>query len=271
MSAAFTRAVRRIHRQLGQYLDKWEGASGKPFVVAHGKATHAPFAGEKEALTTILSGLGHQNPEEPMFMLEVFLASQQHVTAEDFQELMAQHGRKISLERAQVSLEFFTAMGFSERHYTGDGRALYERGGPDSHHDHIICSGCGRNLEFNRPEVDRLIEKISCEEEFCHLQHKLVIYGLCPECRKRRAFGLPLSETAVGEVVAVARLEGDEETLRRLSGLGLHRGARLKVLGEQGGAMIVLLDNCRLAMGPELSAKVMVRACGGGAKMFKML
>ena len=261
MTETIAQVARRIHHHLGRYLER---RSGPGKYGLNGAAKTSPHVGEKEALATILSGLGHPNPEEPMFMLDVFLSSGCHLTAEDFQALMAENGQAISLDRAQVSLEFFTAMGFSERHYTESGQALYEKGGPDRHHDHIICSGCGRNVEFNRPEVDHLIEKIACEEEFCHLQHKLIIYGLCPECRERRAVGLPLSETSVGEVVKVARLEGDEEMARRLSGLGLHKGSRLKVLGEQSGAMIVLQDNCRLALGPELSAKVMVQTVGLG-------
>ncbi|UQZ89164.1 hypothetical protein C4J81_08115 [Deltaproteobacteria bacterium Smac51] len=261
MNSAFTHMARRLHRHLSRYLDRQGGLRN---LDVNSGAKTTPHAGEKEALATILSGLGHQNPEEPMFMLEIFLSSDCHLTAEEFQALMIENGHDISLDRAQVSLEFFTAMGFAERHYTEDGRALYERSGPGSHHDHIICSGCGRNVEFNRPDVDHLIEKIACDEEFCHLHHKLVIYGLCPECRERRAKGLPLSETAVGEVVSVVHLGGNEDMVHRLANLGLHKGTRLKVLGEQGGTMVVLQDNCRLAMGPEMAASVMVRTVGRG-------
>lgn len=259
MNTAFARMARRLHHHLGRYLDRHNGGSN--LNLDHGVKTN-PYADEKEALTTILEGLGHQNPKEPMFMLDVFLSSGLHMTADDFQKLLADRGLVISRDRAAVSLEFFTAMGLAERHYSKDGLAIYEHSGPGRHHDHIICSGCGRNVEFNRPDVDHLIEKIACEEEFCHLDHKLVIYGLCPECRQRRATGIPLSETTVGEVVYVVQLNGDEDMVRRLSDLGLHKNARLKILGEQSGAMIVMHDNCRLAMGPEMSAMVMVRALG---------
>lgn len=255
MSPTLTRVVRRLHHHLGRYLDRCG-----PALSQAGLVMAPPQAGETEALATLLAGLGHQDPVEHLFMLETFLKADVHLTAPIFSRLMSERGHEVSEEKAAAVLELFNSLGFAERHHTEDGRILYEPSRPGHHHDHLICSGCGQTTEFNRPEVDHLIEKIACEEDFSHLQHKLVIYGLCPDCRRRRHEGLPLAETKVGELVTVVSFKGPAELRHRLGALGLRRGAQLKVLGEQSGSMIVLFDCSRLALGPEMSQAVIVRA-----------
>ena len=257
MSAALTRMAQKLHRRLGNYLNRC-GCQGLP----DGTAKTAAYADEAEALATLLTGLGHRNTVEPLLMLEVFLSSGEHLTAADFVRLLGERGHEVNEEKAAGTLELFRSLGFAVKNYAEDGRVLYEHIRPGLHHDHIICSGCGRTVEFNRPDVDGLIEKIACDENFCHLDHRLVIYGLCPTCRRRRHDGLPLAETSVGETVVVVDFQGPDDLKHRLRDLGLRRGIRLKVLGEQSGSTIVLFEGCRLAMGPEMAAGLIVRATG---------
>lgn len=260
MSAALTKMAQKIHRRLGNYLDRC-GCRGLP----DGTTKTTAYADEAEALATLLTGLGHHNTLESLLMLEVFLASGEHLTAVDFARLLGERGHEVTEEKAADTLELFRSLGFAINNYTEDGRALYEHIRPGLHHDHIICSGCGRTVEFNRSDVDGLIEKIACDENFSHIDHRLLIYGLCPACRRRRHDGLSLAETSVGEMVMVVGFKGSGDLKRRLRDLGLRRGIRLKVLGEQSGSAIVLFEGCRLAMGPEMAAGLIVRATGRNA------
>lgn len=262
MSATLAKVARHLHRHLEHYLDRHGGYADHHHRPSGGRAGGRP--GEKEVFASLLADLGHQNPVEPLFMLEAFLSADKHLTAPAFSQLLKNRGRDVSVEKAAGALELFISLGFAEKHFAEDGRVLYERTGPGGHHDHIICRGCGRTSEFNRPDVDGLIEKIACEEGFCHLNHRLVINGLCPECRKRRVEGLPLAETTAGEHVMVINFAGPDDLKRRLADMGLRRGARLKILGEQSGSIIALVEGCRLAMGPEMSAGIMVRSVGHG-------
>ena len=260
MSGCFNNIVKRIHDQLGHYLNKYGVMDADPAAIVKIPA----HTGESESLNALLTGLGHHNPAEPLFMLEAFLLADNHLSADDFAEILDSSGRQISQEKAADALELFTSLGFAQKHFSEDGRAFYEHNHPGRHHDHIMCSGCGRTTEFNRPDVDNLIEKIACDEEYCHLSHRLVIYGLCPECRQRRAEGIPLTETAVGESVYVVGFNGPDDLKLRLGDMGLRRGSRLRVLGGQTGAIIVFMAGCRLAMGRELASGVMVRNTGRG-------
>jgi len=66
-----------------------------------------------------------------------------------------------------------------ERHF-GDGEALYEN--VSGHHDHCICTSCGKIIEFENPQIESLQESIAMRFGFQLVSHKMELYGLCRDC-----------------------------------------------------------------------------------------
>jgi Fur family ferric uptake transcriptional regulator len=54
---------------------------------------------------------------------------------------------------------------------------------PTEHHHHLVCSGCGRVLDFTGCSLADLEQKLSQETNFDINGHLLEFYGLCPDCR----------------------------------------------------------------------------------------
>lgn len=52
-------------------------------------------------------------------------------------------------------------------------------------HNHFLCSRCGSIIEFESPEIEDRIKKISREKNFDISSHSLKIYGNCPECSSK--------------------------------------------------------------------------------------
>ena len=50
------------------------------------------------------------------------------------------------------------------------------------HHDHMLCVGCGRVIEFYSEELERLQQRICKRESFSSNSHTLEIKGLCSAC-----------------------------------------------------------------------------------------
>jgi Fur family ferric uptake transcriptional regulator len=69
----------------------------------------------------------------------------------------------------------------SERHFD-EGQARYEVLG-ERHHDHFICERCGRIIEFENPQIERLQQAIAQEIGASLTRHKVELYGLCRDCR----------------------------------------------------------------------------------------
>lgn len=67
-----------------------------------------------------------------------------------------------------------------ERHF-GDGEALYEN--VSTHHDHCICTSCGKIIEFENDKIESLQEAVARKFGFELHSHKMELYGLCSDCR----------------------------------------------------------------------------------------
>jgi len=65
--------------------------------------------------------------------------------------------------------------------------AHYEHVWGRAHHDHLICSACGRRVEFSYPAIDVLQEAAARANGFTLERHTLELIGLCPDCQKKDA------------------------------------------------------------------------------------
>ena len=54
----------------------------------------------------------------------------------------------------------------------------------DHHHFHLICEKCGKLIHLDCEEVDELIEHISKEHDFDVNASRVVLYGICHDCKK---------------------------------------------------------------------------------------
>lgn len=70
----------------------------------------------------------------------------------------------------------------SERHFR-DGEALYEN--VSTHHDHCICTACGKIIEFENHKIEELQEAVARKFGFRLVSHKMELYGLCADCARR--------------------------------------------------------------------------------------
>jgi Fur family transcriptional regulator, ferric uptake regulator len=71
-----------------------------------------------------------------------------------------------------------------ERHFD-EGQARYEVAG-GHHHDHFICERCGKIIEFENDDLERMQQAIAQKIGVLLTHHKLELYGLCADCRKRQ-------------------------------------------------------------------------------------
>lgn len=60
----------------------------------------------------------------------------------------------------------------------------YELGAKE-HHDHLICTECGKITEFVDEEIEKRQHAITEELGFKMLDHSMQIYGICQECQTK--------------------------------------------------------------------------------------
>ena len=54
-----------------------------------------------------------------------------------------------------------------------------------THHDHLTCTHCGRIVEFENKDIERLQETVAAQFGFTLTHHVLELFGTCPDCLKK--------------------------------------------------------------------------------------
>ena len=119
-------------------------------------------------------------------ILEIFQKGEpRHMTAEDvFRILLLEHS-DIGLATVYRVLTQFEQAGILERSHFESGKAVYELN-EGSHHDHLVCTGCGKVEEFYDPEIERRQQLVTKNRGWVLQDHAMSLYGLCADCVAKR-------------------------------------------------------------------------------------
>jgi len=61
----------------------------------------------------------------------------------------------------------------------------YEASFEREHHDHLVCTSCGKVLEYQSPALEALQREIAARHQFVLDDHVLELRGRCKACRRR--------------------------------------------------------------------------------------
>ncbi len=128
-------------------------------------------------------------PREEVF--NVLVRTRQHLSAKDLFALIRPSTPDIGLTTIYRTLEALHKAGLVRRTGTDSGevRFEYKRGDQNDHHHHLICSDCGKIVNYRDFEKDELDLVRRCEallsEKYGFLirDHHIDFIGLCPDCR----------------------------------------------------------------------------------------
>ena len=92
----------------------------------------------------------------------------------------------VSVSRASVyrTLPLLVESGLIEEAIYKDRKTRYEKCTEKEHHDHLICTSCGKIIEFVSPPIEALQEEVCRRNRFLPYSHTLEIRGLCHECAR---------------------------------------------------------------------------------------
>lgn len=119
---------------------------------------------------------------ERMEILATIFRKDKHFDAEELHAELKSMGRDISRATVYRTLDLLVQCGLVRKSSLGSSHANYEAAHENEHHDHLICLGCNKVIEFYRPDLETLQEAICLERTFKPLHHSLQIFGLCSDC-----------------------------------------------------------------------------------------
>jgi len=120
-------------------------------------------------------------------ILQTLYKSDEHLTPESLHHLLQNNFPDLKIGIATVyrtlalleDSDMVTSLSF------GAQGKKYELGAKE-HHDHMICTGCGKITEFVDEEIENRQDSIAKELGFKISDHSMQIYGICKDCQKNK-------------------------------------------------------------------------------------
>ena len=106
-----------------------------------------------------------------------------HLSAEDIYRFLLDEKMNVGFSTVYRVLMQFAEADILSRHHFESGTAVFELN-EGSHHDHLICTMCGKVEEFFDTDIERRQEEIAKALGFVLQEHSLSLYGICSTCMK---------------------------------------------------------------------------------------
>lgn len=115
-------------------------------------------------------------------VLDAIKSGDHHPTAAEVFDAARTKMPGISFATVYNSLRYLKEAGFVQEITFGNGASRYDR--ETERHDHAICSGCGKLVDFDLPGTVALTRAAARASKFKAESIRLTLVGLCPQCRK---------------------------------------------------------------------------------------
>ncbi|PVV83766.1 Fur family transcriptional regulator [Dehalogenimonas alkenigignens] len=115
-------------------------------------------------------------------ILDIIRAGKGHLDADEIYQRARKKLPRISLSTVYRALAKFKESGLVEERHLDQNHHHYEISHQEHHH-HLICTGCGKVVEFTLPIVE-IVGAVPQAGGFCISGGEISLTGLCPDCRQ---------------------------------------------------------------------------------------
>ncbi len=129
---------------------------------------------------------GLRSTSQRRTVTEVFFRSTGHLSIEDLLAEVRDQDPKIGYATVYRTLKLLKDCGVAYERHFGDGVSRYEVAHEDEHHDHLICLDCGKIIEFENDEIERLQDEVAKKKGFRLKRHVHELYGVCADCIRKK-------------------------------------------------------------------------------------
>ena len=120
-------------------------------------------------------------------VLHEVLATHDHFDAQTLHHLIRKRNGRSSKATVYRTLALLKECGVLREVFQGQRGMYYEHVYGRWRHDHMICLGCGKVIEFGSSVIEA-IQAAACRDHGFHaVQHQCQVFGYCAECHRKEA------------------------------------------------------------------------------------
>jgi len=118
----------------------------------------------------------------------VFFDSTAHLSLADLLELAKVRQPSVGYATVYRTMKLLADCGLATEHKFAEGNVRYEPAIAGHHHDHLICVDCGRIVEYEDDQIERLQDELARRHGFRVVSHRHEIYAECQvvNCPERK-------------------------------------------------------------------------------------
>jgi len=146
----------------------------------------APSPDLSSSLSACIARRGLKSTRQRQAILGAFLASSGHVTVVDLLARARAADPGVSPATVYRTLRLLAECGLAKPQRFHGSPTMYEIVAGREHHDHLVCTRCGRVVEFEDARIERLQTAVARARGFTVTSHRMRAYGLCRLCRPAR-------------------------------------------------------------------------------------
>ncbi|MEE8470474.1 MAG: transcriptional repressor [Dehalococcoidia bacterium] len=121
-------------------------------------------------------------------LLDILHKSQKHLDAKELYRQASEKDPRISLATVYRNLRLFKEVGLVEEIRLDELHCHYEMKRSTEHY-HLICTTCGRVMEFKSPLVTKIAAEMKRGRQFHVTRAVLYVEGSCRQCNARDKTG----------------------------------------------------------------------------------
>jgi Fur family ferric uptake transcriptional regulator len=127
---------------------------------------------------------GHPLTTQRRLLLELIRDADGHIDAKELYRRASARDESIGSATVYRTLNLFKELGLVNEVRLGKIRCYYEIK-ESQEHQHLVCQGCGKVIEFQNPYFQKLIKAVRREHGFNVTKAELYLEGYCPECEEK--------------------------------------------------------------------------------------
>ena len=120
---------------------------------------------------------------------QVLFESTRYLSADDVAGELRRRDEHIGKATVYRTLALLVELGLATEHDFDEGFKRYQTRVGAAHHDHLICTACGKVVQFQHSELEQILDAIAVEHGFEAITRQIKIFGTCGEqeaCRRMR-------------------------------------------------------------------------------------
>ena len=121
-------------------------------------------------------------PARLLIFKEIY-SSSEHFDADEIYFRMRREKKSVSRATVYRTLDLLVENGFVSKVNVGASQVHFENTLAQKHHEHLVCTQCGKIIEFSNDMIEKQQDKICKEFGFFPTKHNLIIFGLCDKCQ----------------------------------------------------------------------------------------